>query len=69
MQEITRREVHIDVCSGCRGVWLDRGEMEKLLSTVRRVEEDWHREDEHHYRQHGQPYRKKKKFDIFDIFD
>lgn len=70
MQEINRNEVRIDVCSGCRGVWLDRGELEKLLSGVRRVEEDWHRESEAEHRHYGKPYRKKKKFEgLFDIFD
>ena len=27
-----RDGVEIDVCSSCRGVWLDRGELDKLLS-------------------------------------
>ena len=27
-----RDGVEIDVCSSCRGIWLDRGELEKLLS-------------------------------------
>ena len=69
MQEINRNDVQIDVCTSCRGVWLDRGELEKLLGRVRAVEEDWHRESEREYRHYGKPYHKKKKFDIFDIFD
>ena len=69
MQEITRNGIMIDVCTQCRGVWLDRGELEKLLSSVRHVEEEWHREDEAHYRHYGKPYHKKRKFGIFDIFD
>ena len=28
MQEITRNGIMIDVCTQCRGVWLDRGELE-----------------------------------------
>lgn len=28
MQEVTRNDVHIDVCPRCRGVWLDHGELE-----------------------------------------
>lgn len=35
MQEITRNDVQIDMCPQCRGVWLDRGELEKLLNVVR----------------------------------
>ena len=68
MQEINRNDVQIDVCTSCRGVWLDRGELEKLLGRVRHVEEEWHRENEREYRHYGKPYHKKKKFDIFDIF-
>ena len=26
-----RQGVEIDVCPGCRGVWLDRGELDKIL--------------------------------------
>ena len=70
MQEIDRNQVRIDVCTSCRGVWLDRGELEKLLGRVREVEDDWHRENERDYRQYGRPYHKKKKFGgILDIFD
>ncbi|HEY8489578.1 MAG TPA: zf-TFIIB domain-containing protein [Dehalococcoidia bacterium] len=32
MREVDRRGVHIDVCPECRGVWLDRGELDKLLA-------------------------------------
>jgi Zn-finger nucleic acid-binding protein len=31
MKEIERQGVAIDVCPGCKGVWLDRGELEKLI--------------------------------------
>ena len=34
MQPVRRDGVEIDVCTACRGVWLDRGELEKLLSAV-----------------------------------
>lgn len=30
MREVERRGVMIDTCTQCRGVWLDRGELEKL---------------------------------------
>ncbi|MFZ5823653.1 MAG: zf-TFIIB domain-containing protein, partial [Bacillota bacterium] len=32
MREVDRRGVRIDVCPECRGVWLDGGELEKLLA-------------------------------------
>ncbi len=31
MQEVDRRGVRIDICTECRGVFLDRGELDKLL--------------------------------------
>ena len=35
MQNVARSGVEIDICPSCRGVWLDRGELEKLLSGQR----------------------------------
>lgn len=34
MREIDRSGVTIDVCTQCRGVWLDRGELEKLSGVL-----------------------------------
>ena len=31
MQTVNRSGVEFDMCPTCRGVWLDRGELEKLL--------------------------------------
>jgi|GEM_PF-5131300 len=31
MQEVMRQDIQLEVCSNCRGVWLGRGELEKLL--------------------------------------
>ncbi len=31
MQTVDRNGVELDICSGRRGVWLDRGELEKLM--------------------------------------
>lgn len=35
MTNIQRSGIEIDVCPQCRGVWLDRGELEKLLQPLR----------------------------------
>lgn len=35
--EVDRSEVHIDACPQCRGVWLDRGELDRLLEYERRT--------------------------------
>lgn len=34
MREIVRGGVTIDMCTKCRGVWLDRGELEKLAMEI-----------------------------------
>jgi Zn-finger nucleic acid-binding protein len=34
MTEVKRNEVAFDMCPTCRGVWLDRGELEKLITGV-----------------------------------
>jgi len=39
MKEISKNGVLIDTCTQCRGVWLDRGELEKLASVVGAPEE------------------------------
>ena len=36
LDEKDREGVTIDVCRGCRGVWLDRGELEKLIARATR---------------------------------
>ncbi|PXA78108.1 hypothetical protein DMC25_22745 [Caulobacter sp. D4A] len=116
MQAVQRAGVEFDMCPKCRGVWLDRGELEKLMALERedaqgapapqaapqsspspfnraqptyeqrpeprRYDDSWR--DQRHdgrkphddrkrydhdddYRRHG--HHKKKRFDLFDIFD
>ncbi|GAA6755167.1 hypothetical protein QT17_04810 [Thermus sp. 2.9] len=70
MKEVERRGVLIDVCPQCGGVWLDRGELEKLLAEVRQVEREYEAEREAYHRQEGKPYKKRKGFlELFDLFD
>jgi uncharacterized protein len=35
--ELDRSGVRIDACRSCRGVWLDRGELERILERERQV--------------------------------
>lgn len=35
MKEISRQGVMIDMCAQCHGIWLDRGELNKLLEVSR----------------------------------
>jgi uncharacterized protein len=35
--ERDRQAVKVDICQSCRGVWLDRGELEKLMAYAERA--------------------------------
>lgn len=55
MTQASRSGVEIDICPQCRGVWLDRGELEKLLEPLRAEmrseaprDEVYRREYDHH---------------------
>jgi Zn-finger nucleic acid-binding protein len=43
LREIERQGIMVDICPGCKGVWLDRGELDKLLEMGRQAatEVDW----------------------------
>lgn len=74
-----RQNIEIDYCPQCRGVWLDRGELDKILERSapdstprsedvrpsRAMESNYreHRSDDYHYK------RKKKESFLGDIFD
>jgi uncharacterized protein len=36
MQTVDRNGVHIEQCQGCRGIFLDRGELEQIASAEQR---------------------------------
>jgi uncharacterized protein len=38
MRSYERNGVHVDQCTECRGIFLDRGELERLID----AENDWH---------------------------
>lgn len=44
-----RQGIEIDYCPQCRGVWLDRGELDKLIerssSHATRTDSDWRKEE------------------------
>ena len=70
-----RQGIEIDYCSKCRGVWLDRGELDKIIERsvgsepARDIERDQRgysgREDSHH----GGSYQKKRKGFLSELFD
>ena len=57
MREVERRGVVIDICNECRGVFLDRGELDALVEAVERVGE-WYEQHPPRPPQggHQQPY-------------
>lgn len=49
MREVEKERIIIDICPSCKGVWLDRGELDKLMQGVREVREpfnQWYEEFE-----------------------
>jgi Zn-finger nucleic acid-binding protein len=81
LQIADRQGVEIDYCPQCRGVWLDRGELDKIIERstavpvagprVERVQEINHSQEERHhddqdYDKYGK--RRKKSF-LGDFFD
>lgn len=77
-----RSGVEIDYCPKCRGVWLDRGELDKIIERSEgpapasaapppRQPERSYRDEDHRQGDYGQgPYRKKKKESFLgELFD
>jgi Zn-finger nucleic acid-binding protein len=60
-----RLDVVIDHCPRCKGVWLDRGELEKITNIQNRYEEDhynrYHYGKENYNDYNDDYYRNKKK--------
>ena len=76
LQMSERSGVEVDYCPRCRGVWLDRGELDKILERAERElrpsgrdddDDDFRREDRGRYddretyRIGERPYKKKRK--------
>ena len=49
--QLDRSGVHIDACRNCRGVWLDRGELDQILARERQVIASHHDDDEEFFRE------------------
>lgn len=67
-----RTGIEIDYCPDCRGVWLDRGELDKIIERsaqpTRKPESDQYREQSRSSKE--SEYRYKKKKGLFgDLFD
>jgi Zn-finger nucleic acid-binding protein len=44
MREVERRGLKIDICTECKGVFLDRGELEALVDALEQVEDYYERQ-------------------------
>jgi Zn-finger nucleic acid-binding protein len=78
---LDRSGIEIDYCPSCRGVWLDRGELETLIQQNDRPEvrpqerrpeyrPEQSRDRERHYSRDDDDYkRRKKKSFLSEIFD
>jgi Zn-finger nucleic acid-binding protein len=71
-----RQGVEVDYCPQCRGVWLDRGELDKIIqrSTLEFSqnppnESAYAHQGKHHGHEHGKGYYKKKRSFLMDLFD
>lgn len=84
MREIERYGVKIDICTTSGGIWLDRGELEKIIIAIREEAlmdggvsaEDAYGDVHYHeapdYRDQPRPKRRKRESlfeSILDIFD
>ena len=85
MQTVNRSGVEFDMCPTCRGVWLDRGELEKLLELAggdgagyggqaaqppsNYGQRPQQYRDDDRYRHGDDRHRHKKRSSLFDMFD
>lgn len=72
-----RQGVEIDYCPKCRGVWLDRGELDKIIERSHAQEQPGYRQSapqvpqpqQKHYGDSEYYKRKKRKNFLDEIFD
>ena len=54
--------VEIDYCPECRGIWLDRGELDKIIQRAKEIERDYDRNDDGYHRDYDrQRYQSRDK--------
>ena len=73
-----KQGIEIDYCPKCRGIWLDRGELDKIIERSSEMEAgfkqkdrtanmNYHDDDDYKYRNQG--YHKKRKSCLGELFD
>ena len=73
-----KQGIEIDYCPKCRGIWLDRGELDKIVEKSANVEDNFrqkerntntnYRDDDDKFRSQGYNKNRKKSF-LGDLFD
>ena len=73
-----RQGIEIDYCPSCRGVWLDRGELDKIIERTsappaaapvpRGASPQWEDRD-HGHGHHHHSHRKRRKSFLEELFD
>ena len=73
-----KQGIEIDYCPKCRGIWLDRGELDKIVEKSANVEDNFrlkerntntnYRDDDDKYRSQGYNKNKRKSF-LGELFD
>jgi uncharacterized protein len=63
--------IEIDYCPSCRGIWLDRGELDKIIerSGAHYSGKENYGKDQERYVQHSKPHHRKKESFLGDLFD
>jgi len=74
-----KQGIEIDYCPKCRGIWLDRGELDKIVEKSANAEDNfrlnerntntnYRDDDDDKYKSHGYNKNKRKSF-LGDLFD
>ena len=69
-----KQGIEIDYCPQCRGVWLDRGELDKIIERSAEIQSrpnfnpHNHMHDSHDCKQHGYDKHRRKGF-LEELFD
>ena len=58
-----RQGIEIDYCPECRGVWLDRGELDKIIDRTSQVSDMPESRTADHIKQEQKPYQEHRGYD------
>lgn len=63
MREVEKENVMIDVCPDCKGVWLDRGELEKITQGLKEDQKSYSQSYGNENRQYNDDRDKRNDYD------